>query len=69
MDQDDWSEQTDANYAANKDYIDQQWMYMMKSWNEGVYFNAGMFYAYIYAAITASPAHTEIVEVYPTNGI
>ena len=30
MDQDDWESITNANYEANKDYIDQQWGYMMK---------------------------------------
>ena len=44
---DDASDIIEANYNANKDSIDQQWGFMLKSFNEGVYFNAGMFYAEI----------------------
>ena len=40
------------NYMANKDYIDQEWSNCLSAWNEGVYFNAGMFYAYTMTALT-----------------
>ena len=50
----DWNTVVQDNYSANQDYIDQQWGYTLKTWNEGVYFNAGMFYAQTFAALAAS---------------
>ena len=52
FDADDWKSAADENYAGNKDYIDQQWDYMNNSWETGVYYNAGMFYARVAAAFT-----------------
>mmetsp|Transcript_1247 Transcript_1247/g.1653 ORF Transcript_1247/g.1653 Transcript_1247/m.1653 type:complete len:181 (-) Transcript_1247:188-730(-) len=49
---DDWKDIVQGNYDENRDYIDQQWAYSLKSWDEGVYFNAGMFYAYTFAALS-----------------
>ena len=43
-----WEDIMEANYAANKDLIDNQNGLMVKTWNEGVYFNAGMFYGRVW---------------------
>ena len=43
-----WEDIVNANYADNKELVDHQSMLMMKSWNEGIYFNAGMFYGRIW---------------------
>lgn len=56
---DDWESIARNNYETNQDYIDQQWSHTLKTWNEGVYFNAGMFYAYTYAALTVVPDQLE----------
>ena len=52
--QPDWHAQALKNYAANKKYIDEQWTNALKTWNEGVYFNAGMFYGRTLLALGAA---------------
>ena len=44
FDQDGWRDITDANYNAQKDLVDQQFSFMNTSWDQGIYFNAGMFF-------------------------
>ena len=48
FDQDGWHDTAEANYNANKDTIDMQWSYGLNSWDQGVYFNAGMFYGCVW---------------------
>ena len=48
FDTDGWEDIVEANYNKNKDLIDMQWGYGMTSWNQGVYFNAGMFYGRVW---------------------
>ena len=48
FDQRNWDKIAEANYIKNKDVIDEQWANGLKSWNEGVYFNAGMFYGRVW---------------------
>ena len=43
-----WEDIVNANYADNKELVDHQSLLMFKSWNEGIYFNAGMFYGRIW---------------------
>ena len=52
---DDYQEVAQANYEANKAYVDQQWANCLLTWNQGVYFNAGMFYGYVGAALMKTP--------------
>ena len=52
----------EANYQANKDFVDQQFGYMLNSFNTGVYFNAGMFYARIFNVLVPAGEHTETEE-------
>ena len=54
-DRDDWEDISSDNYDANQDYVDQQWAYCLKTWNEGVYFNAGMFYGRVYNVLSVVP--------------
>lgn len=51
----------EANYHANKDFVDHQFGLMLKTFNEGVYFNAGMFYGRIFNVIFA-PVQAETEE-------
>ena len=51
---DDWSDIVSDNYSTSQAVIDQNWSNTLKTWNEGVYFNAGMFYAYTFSALAAS---------------
>lgn len=46
--QDDWRDTVHTNYEANKAQIDQQWDYCLLKWNQGVYFDAGMFYGRVW---------------------
>ena len=46
-----WRDEARANYDANKDYVDQQWQFCLDSWNQGIYFNAGMFYTRVAMAL------------------
>ena len=48
FDQDGWEDIVEANYNKNKDVIDMQWGHGVTSWNQGVYFNAGMFYGRVW---------------------
>ena len=48
FDLDNWEDIVDANYADQKELVDHQNELMLKTWNEGVYFNAGMFYGRIW---------------------
>ena len=41
-----------ANYDANKDYIDQQWGFYLDRWSLGVHFDAGMFYERVWLKLT-----------------
>ena len=50
----DYMEQAQANYDANPTVIDSNWSNGLKTWNEGVYFNAGMFYGEVLVALTAT---------------
>ena len=49
----DYMDQAQANYDANPTVIDSNWSNGLKTWNEGVYFNAGMFYGEVLVALTA----------------
>ena len=44
-----------ANYEANKARVDQDWANGLKSFNEGVYFNAGMFYGEVWNVLAVLP--------------
>ena len=48
FDMQNWDVIVDENYANQKELIDHQNELMLKSWNEGNYFNAGMFYGRIW---------------------
>ena len=50
----DYMDQAQANYDANPTAIDSNWSNGLKTWNEGVYFNAGMFYGEVLVALTAT---------------
>ena len=39
-----WKEVWTANYEANKEYIDAEWVKMMHYWKNRQYFEAGTFY-------------------------
>ncbi len=52
---DDWKSIARDNYNANQDYVDQQWQFCLDSWNTGVYFNAGMFYARVWDKLAFVP--------------
>ena len=52
----DFSDVVQDNYTKNKDYIDSQWSQALKTWEEGVYFNSGMFYARTFKALIATDA-------------
>ena len=52
FDQRHWEDIIDANYAANKVLVDQQNSFMVKEWNEGTYFNAGMFYGRVWLLLS-----------------
>ena len=41
---DDWNSVVRQNYYNNKALVDQQWQFGLDRWNQGVYFDAGMFY-------------------------
>merc|ERR1712032_1100173 len=62
-DQDDADELAEANYQANKDFVDQQFGYMLNSYNTGVYFNAGMFYARIFNVLVPAVEQTKTEEI------
>ena len=49
-----WEIIAKKNYLLNKKYVDEQWEDALKSWNTGVYFNAGMFYGRTWAALMAT---------------
>ena len=44
FDQDGWRDIVSANYNAQKDLVDQEFAFMNTSYEQGIYFNAGMFY-------------------------
>ena len=48
FDADGWEDTVEANYNKNKALVDQQWEYGLYSWNNGIYFNAGMFYGRVW---------------------
>ena len=48
FDQDGWSDVVNTNMDANKAVIEQQWSYCQTSWDQGIYFNAGMFYGRVW---------------------
>ena len=48
FDTDGWRDVATANYEKNKAVIDQQWAYGLTSWDQGVFFNAGMFYGRVW---------------------
>lgn len=52
---DDWKDVATANYNANKDLVDRDWGFNLKSWEEGTYFNAGMFYAEVWNVLSKVP--------------
>ena len=54
LDTDNWSDVVKQNYEENKAYVDNQWAQCLKTWNEGVYFNSGMFYARTYMVLSAA---------------
>ena len=60
--QDDADSIAEANYQANKDLVDQQWGFMLDSYNTGVYFNAGMFYARIFNVLVPPVEQPETEE-------
>ena len=43
--QENWNEIFHDNYVQKKSQVDLQWDKCLMTWNFGVYFNAGMFYA------------------------
>ena len=47
-DQDNWWDVYQATYEANEDLIKVQMDSYLKTWDEGTYFNAGMFYGRIW---------------------
>ena len=59
---DDWRQIARDNYNSNKDYVDQQWQFCLDSWNTGVYFNAGMFYARVWNALADVPVEAELLQ-------
>ena len=48
FDEDNWWETYQARYEENKDLVDDQMANYLKTWDEGVYFNAGMFYGRVW---------------------
>ena len=44
FDQEGWRDTYNARYEANKALVDDQMTSYLKTWGEGDYFNAGMFY-------------------------
>ena len=50
----DYMDQAQANFDANPDVISLNWSNGLKTWNEGVYFNAGMFYGEVLVPLTAT---------------
>ena len=63
LDQDNFRDVAEANYNARKDYIDQNWSYMLTVWERGVYFDAGMFYGYVFDAIFEMPSEESVAEI------
>ena len=57
---DDWDDVAAANYAASQDVVDLWWSNCLLTWNQGVYFNAGMFYGEIMAILGNVPSFTPI---------
>ena len=55
LNRDDWPELARQNYDNNKDAIDADWENALKTWNEGVPFNAGMFYGRVVTALAYIP--------------
>ena len=41
---DDWERIVNKNYEDNKDVVDEQWAHSMRTWDAGIFFDAGMFY-------------------------
>ena len=54
-DRDDWEDVSSDNYDDSQEYVDSQWAQCLKTWNEGVYFNAGMFYGRVYNVLSVCP--------------
>ena len=46
--QENWRDIAEANYLANQVLIDQQWSFSLLTWDQGVPFNAGMFYGRVW---------------------
>ena len=42
--QKDWKTAAQINYEANKDVVDDQWGSCLKTWNEGIYFDSGVYF-------------------------
>ena len=51
--QENWAQIVKAHYIPRKEYFDTEEGYMLKSWENGEYFQAGMFWAEIWAGLTS----------------
>ena len=49
---DGWMDTVRANYATNTAVIDHLWSFYLSEFDNGVYFNAGMFYGRTYMALS-----------------
>ena len=45
---DGWKDVIHANYEAHSDVVDVEWASGMTSWEQGLYFNSGMFYGRVW---------------------
>ena len=60
---DDYMDIAMANYDANKAVVDLWWSNCLLTWNQGVYFNAGMFYGEIMAILDGSNSFASIESI------
>ena len=54
MDQEDAHDIMDDNHEKYADFIATEWVYMMKEWGEGSYFDAGMFWGDIWDKLSST---------------